>query len=79
MEEIDNWPPSPEEFLASLDTYKPLACIYNCISWSINPKRQVDESGYVECASVKLAEKILTIGECWKRLITILLIIGRKP
>ena len=61
---------TPTEFLTSLDEFKPLACIFNSISWSVNPKRSKDNNGYVKCASVQQAEKIGAITECWECLIT---------
>ena len=33
------FPPEAQDLIDLLDTYKPLSCIYNAISWSINPKR----------------------------------------
>ena len=34
---IKKWLPTPGEFLSVLDEFKPLACIFNSISWSVNP------------------------------------------
>ena len=64
------WPPTPDEFLSVLDEFKPLACIFNSISWSVNPQIAKDKNGYVKCASIEQAETIAAITECWERLIT---------
>eukprot|EP00794_Sanderia_malayensis_P008248 gene8248-9129_t len=64
------WPPDPKELLSSLDNSGPLRCLYNVISWSINPKREKNELGYAKTASESQAEKIAAIAECWERLIT---------
>ena len=63
-------PPTAEEFLAELDKFSPLKCIFNAISLSINPKRTQGTDGYVKAASPAQAEKINTISECWERLLT---------
>eukprot|EP00794_Sanderia_malayensis_P018600 gene18600-20470_t len=68
--ERQSWPPDPKELLSSLDNSGPLRCLYNAISWSINPKREKNELGYAKTASESQAEKIAAIAECWERLIT---------
>ena len=38
--------------------------------WSINPKRKINENGYVEIYSLKQAEKIAAITQRWESMIS---------
>ena len=51
------FPPEAQDLIDILDTYKRLSCIYNAISWSINPKRSKNKFGYVTVPSKTQAEK----------------------
>ena len=62
------WSPTPEQFLSSLKSTAPLPCIYNAIVWSVNPRREVNQNGYVE-TNIEQAEKIASITQCWEGLI----------
>ena len=64
------WPPTPEELISNLEKSKPISCIYNAISWSVNPKNLKGLNGYVETVSIQQAERIAAISQCWEDLIT---------
>ena len=63
-------PPTPSEFLRSLNERKPLSCLFNAISWSINKRHRKHSHGYVQAPSFAKAEKISMVAESWERLIT---------
>ena len=65
-----SWPPTPEEFIATLDTVGPLSHIYNAIAWSVNPLLQKNEFGYITTRSSTLSEKILAVTSHWESLDT---------
>ena len=59
-----------DEFLEELDNFKPEKCLFNVISLSINPKRLMDNDGYVKAPTISQAEKIAAISESLEHLLT---------
>ena len=64
MKKAVKWPPKSSEFLETLESSKPLQCIYNAIVWSINLKRKINENGYVETCNLNQAENTSAIMQC---------------
>ena len=57
-------PPTSDEFLEELDyIFKPENCLFNVISLSINPKRLMDNDGYVKAPTISQAEKIAAMSK----------------
>lgn len=70
MKKAVKWPPKSSEFLETLESSKPLQCIYNAIVWSINLKRKINENGYVETCNLNQAENTSAIMQCWENIIS---------
>ena len=45
-------PPKAKDFTECLENSKPLACIYNAIFWSTNPRKTKNKIGYAEALSI---------------------------
>ena len=60
------WLPQPNNFTEFLNNSKPLACIYNIISWSVNPrkiKNKMYVSGYTDVNSSHDVDKVAAITQ----------------
>ena len=55
------WPPKAKDFIECLENSKPLACIYNAIIWSTNPRKTKNKNGYADANNHEQAEKIAAI------------------
>ena len=60
---------TPSEFLRSLNESKPLSCLINAISWSVNLKHRKHNDGYVQAPISAQAEKTSMVAERLERLI----------
>ena len=56
--------------MRSLNESKPLSCLFNAISWSINLRHRKHSDGYVQVPSSAQARKTSMVAESWERLIT---------
>ena len=59
-------PPTPSEFLRSLNESKSLSCPFNAILWSINPRHRKYNVGYEQAPSSAQVGKISMVAEIGK-------------
>ena len=64
------WPPKAKNFIECLENSKPLACIYNAIIWSTNPRKNKNKNGYADGNNHEQAEEIAAIIQSRESLIS---------
>lgn len=66
----DEWPITPEELVARLDSSGPMTSLYNAIAWTVNPQSPKNDKGYVLTTSTSSAQKIWSVASDWESLVT---------